>query len=661
MVKNAIIFKSKFFIKIFLLILILFIGFSVNLRAQWINNPASNTKLITDLSDPINISLVKDINGGAYIFWEDRKSSQTNDVYFLHFDENGKVSFRTDGKTVSKRSGGKVEPLPVADQLGNAVVIWKNHDKKLLKMFAQKVNRNGLRLWTDDGLQIPFVKGKVVDYSIDTDTKGNSYIGFVAKNPNAANKYSVKYQIISSSGKFLCDSLKGIIYSSNSNVSDANIVNDNNGGAFIFWLENQNQKTILRALLVDSAGTKKWGGEPITISKSNSSVINYSVAKFGSNVYAVINYQGEKKNIFQQMISDKGKLLWGNDGKPVTNQKGNQINPQFVIADSSVIITWTNEYKNVKDVFVQRFNSNGTRLWETNGIRIINFSGNQFGQRIVYDNKANIIIAWIDRRDDNSFADLYIQKINLNGKIQWDSLGVLISSAQNTQKSYLNLISENDGGAVAVFKGKTNNKNDIYGQKIFSTGTYASQILGFSVMQENDSVKVIWYAANESQETYYNIERSTEKNDTDNLWEIIGTIIKGGDKRLNYYEFYDIPDINGSIYYRIAQHDKNIDPQFSQAHKVDVFKDVDKIILAQNSPNPFSDSTVINFYLPKEEKISVEFFNGTVEMVREIENQKFPAGKNEIVFYAEDLKPGIYFYRLKTNSFVDVRKMVITE
>jgi hypothetical protein len=310
---------------------------------------------------------------------------------------------------------------------------------------------------------------------------------------------------------------------------------------------------------------------------------------------------------------------------------------------------------------VQRFNSNGTRLWETNGIRIINFSGNQFGQRIVYDNKANIIIAWIDRRDDNSFADLYIQKINLNGKIQWDSLGVLISSAQNTQKSYLNLISENDGGAVAVFKGKTNNKNDIYGQKIFSTGTYASQILGFSVMQENDSVKVIWYAANESQETYYNIERSTEEDETDNLWEIIGTIKKGGDKRLNYYEFYDIPDINGSIYYRIAQHDKNIDPQFSQAHKVDVFKDVDKIILAQNSPNPFSDSTVINFYLPKEEKISVEFFNGTVEMVREIENQKFPAGKNEIVFYAEDLKPGIYFYRLKTNSFVDVRKMVITE
>lgn len=661
MVDNAIIFKSKFSVKTFLIVSILFLVFSVSNYAQWINNPASNTKLVTDLSDPINISLIKDMNGGAYIFWEDKKDLQTNDVYFLHFDENGKVSFRADGKTVSRRVGEKIEPLSVADQLGNAVVIWKGYDKKILKVFVQKVNKNGLRLWTDDGLQIPYLKGEVIDYSIDADKKGNSFIGFVSKNPKVPNKYSVKYQVINSSGKLLCDSLREIIYSSNSIMTDAKIISDNKDGAFIFWLENQNQKTILRAQLVDSAGTKKWGSKPVTISKTNSSVINYSVAKFGSNVYAAITYQGARKNIFQQMVSDNGKLLWGNEGKPVTNQKGNQINPQYVIADSSVIITWTNEYENVKDVFVQRFNSKGKRMWESDGIRIINFNGNQFGQKIVFDNKANLIIAWIDRRKDNSYADLYIQKINLSGKIQWDSFGVLISSAQNTQKSYLNLISDSDGGAVAVFKGKTNNKNDIYGQKIFSTGTYASQILGFSAIQENDSVKVSWYAANENQETYYSVERSNEDDAAANLWEIIGVVKRGNDKQANYYDFFDIPVINGSVFYRIVQHVKDVEPQFSQIVKVDVFKGADKIILAQNSPNPFSDSTYINFYLPKEEKISLEFFNGTIEMVREIDNQKFPAGKNEIVFYTENLKPGIYFYRLKANGFVDVRKMVITE
>jgi hypothetical protein len=661
MVKNTTIIKSNFFIKAFLLVSIHFIGFTVHSHAQWVNNPASNTKLVNDLSDPVNISLIKDVAGGAYIFWEDKKTSQANDVYFIHFDDDGKVSFRADGKTVSRRTGEKIEPLPVADPLGNAVVIWKGYDKKILKVYAQKVSKNGLRLWNDDGLQIPFLKGEVIDYSIDADKKGNSFIGFVSKNPNAINKYSVKYQIISSSGKFLYDSLMGIIYSSNSNVSDAKIVSDNKGNAFIFWLENKNQKTILRAQLVDSAGTKKWGSEPIIISKTNSTVINYSVAKFGSNVYAAITYQGVKKNIYQQIISDKGKLLWGNYGQLVTHQKGNQINPQFVIADSSIIITWTNEFENIKDVFVQRFDSKGQSMWKANGIRIINFSGNQFGQRIVYDNKGNLIVAWIDRRENNSYADLYIQKINLNGKIQWDSLGVLLSSAQNTQKSYLNLVSDDDGGAVAVFKGKINNKNDIYGQKIFSTGTYASQILGFSAEPENDSVKIFWYAANETAGTYYNIERSNEENAASNPWEIIGSVKKENKKQANYYEFYDLPDINGSVYYRIVQHDKEIEPQFSQVVKVDVFKDVDKIILGQNSPNPFSDSTMISFYLPKEEKISLEFFNGTVEMVREIENQKFSAGKNEIVFYAEDLKSGIYFYRLKANGFVEVKKMIITE
>lgn len=660
MVKYKTIIKSNFYIKAFLLVLILFVEFTVNAHAQWINNPASNTKLVNDLSDPINISLIKDVNGGAYIFWQDKKTSQTNDVYFLHFDDNGKVSFRADGKSVSRSTGEKIEPLPIADPFGNAVVIWKGYDKKILKVFAQKVSKNGSRLWNDDGLQVPFLKGDVIDYSIDADKKGNSLISFVSKNPNASNKYLVKYQIISSSGKFLCDSLRGIVYTSNSIVSEAKIVNDNKGGAFIFWLENQNQKTILRAQLVDSAGTKKWG-KPIAISKINNSVINYSVAKFGSNVYAAITYQGAKKNIYQQMISANGKLLWGNDGRHVSNQTGNQTNPQFVIADSSVILTWTNEFENVKDVFVQRFDSKGKRIWDANGIKIINFRGNQFGQRIVYDNKGNLIVAWIDRRENNTYADLYIQKINLNGKIQWDSLGILISSAQTTQKSYLNLISDGDGGAVAVFKGKTNNKNDIYGQKVFSTGTYASHILGFSAEQEDDSVKIYWYAANETAGTYYYVERSNEENAASNVWKIIGTVKTKNKKQANYYEFYDLPDINGSVYYRIAQHDKDIEPQFSQAVKVDVFKDADKIILGQNSPNPFSDSTVISFYLPKEEKISLEFFNGVVEMVKEIEIQKFPAGKNEIVFYAEDLKSGIYFYRLKANDFVDVKKMVIAE
>ena len=229
------------------------------------------------------------------------------------------------------------------------------------------------------------------------------------------------------------------------------------------------------------------------------------------------------------------------------------------------------------------------------------------------------------------------------------------------EKSYLNLVPDGDGGAVAVFKSTTDKRNDIYGQRIFSTGTYASQILGFTAQVIGDSVKIFWYAANENEGTTYIIYRSGIENPEENDWKIAGSLKKNKKTDTNYYEFYDLPDINGSVYYRIAQKNDKSQPQYSGIEKVDYFRDSELIMLGQNSPNPFSDSTTISFYLPEEEEITFEVFNSNIETVKKIEDVEYPEGKNEIVFNAEDLPPGIYFYRLKLGKFVDVKKMVITE
>jgi len=61
------------YIKIFFAIVIVVVcNFNIA-KAQWVNDPASNTKLVTDPVDPVNISAVNDLDGGAYIFWQDKK------------------------------------------------------------------------------------------------------------------------------------------------------------------------------------------------------------------------------------------------------------------------------------------------------------------------------------------------------------------------------------------------------------------------------------------------------------------------------------------------------------------------------------------------------------------------------------------------------------
>ena len=653
---------KKYKLNIFILFIILICG-SGNSFAQWANDPNSNTVLVNGPVDPINISAVLDLKGGAYIFWQDKQGSSKSNVFFMHFDQNGKPSFRYDGKGVAATSDVQENPLAVIDNQGKSIIVWKQTDKKRnSELFAQKLTENGLRLWGTDGLRLTDSKTEIIDYSIKVDDKGFSFISYIEKTKQLPNKYLISLRKIDPNGRLLSDSSNGLVYNSGNNISETEIVPDNRGGSFFFWLESINQKTILKSQYVDSNGLNKWSNKPISVSKTGSSVINYLVNKMGKDIYVAITYQGKKKAVYQQLISDTGALLWGGDGRLLSYQPGSQLNPQFVILDSTVVVSWTNEFEKTKDVFIQRFDKSGKSLWGSNGKKVINIKGNQFGQKIVYDDQGGIIIAWIDKKDKEPFAILSIQKIDLNGNLVWAKDGVTISSSQKMQKSYLNLVSDNEGGAIAIFKGNINGKSNIYGQKIFSTGTYASQILGFATEVINDSVKISWYAANEASGTQYYIQRSTANNNSEESnWKTVGTLQIDNKKQANYYEYFDIPDTNGSIYYRVVQENNNKQMQITQTSKVDYFYQVQSIVLGQNSPNPFSGSTAIVFYLPQEEKITLEIFNSNIETIQKVEDKEYPAGKNVYTFNAKGLAPGVYFYRLKAADFVDVKKMVLTD
>lgn len=638
--------------------LLCFVG---NVSAQWVNDPSSNTKLVIDPADPINLTALSDLTGGAYVFWEDTKGTQPKDIYYIRFDKNGEVSFRADGKAVSTRSGIKENPIAVVEPYGNAFVLWRGKEKNHPELYVQKLSKTGLRLWQNEGIQLTDSKVEKTDYSLRVDKKGFVHVSYISKGGSSSGRYSVKFSSLNPNGKILNDSLKGNLYHSNNLLTETEVIPDNKDGRFIFWLENQNNKTLLRAQYIDNVGSKMWGNKPITISKEDKNVISYSVGKLGNSIYTAITYQGTNKIVYQNLITDKGKFLWGNEGKLLTYQKGSQTNPQFAFVDSSVVVSWTNEFEKRKDVFIQRFDAKGNRVWGNNGKRIVSIKGNQFGQRIVYNQKGGIIIAWIDKRDNNAPANLFIQKIDTKGKFQWDSSGVMIASSKQTEKSYLNLVHDGEGGAVAVFKGTLDKKNEIYGQKIFSTGTYASQILGFNAEVRNDSVKICWYAANESEGTTYNIYRSTSEDAKESEWKVVETLQKENKSATNYYEFYDWPNVSGSIYYKVAQNSGKTKPQYSSIEKVDYFRNVQSIMLGQNSPNPFSSTTKINFFLPEPSEVSFEFFNSNIETIKKIEDVEYPAGKNEITFNAENLPAGIYFYRIRVGKFVDVKKMIITD
>jgi hypothetical protein len=83
--------------------------------------------------------------------------------------------------------------------------------------------------------------------------------------------------------------------------------------------------------------------------------------------------------------------------------------------------------------------------------------------------------------------------------------------------------------------------------------------------------------------------------------------------------------------------------------------------LSQNYPNPFNPTTKIRFALPQSSKVILEVFNIQGQRVATLINGKQTPGYHEVVFYGHGLNSGLYFYRIQSEKFSDVKRMVLVK
>lgn len=639
--------------KYWLIFLILFC--SITLNAQWAYDPSTNTRLVVNPYDPINIFSLGDRKGGAFIVWQDTKPPQKTDILFLHFNKDGETSFRSDGKSVSLSLENKFNPKAVLLNTGDLLILWKEIiSENRSEIFIQRVNNKGLRLWSDFGVQLTRINKEIKEYSIDVDKKGDATILLIAKETNSPTNfvYLVK---INSSGKIIKEPTE-LFNSSESKLSDCKILSVHDNQYFINWIETKESRASLFfskiSLEIDSIIVQKK-----RISKPSENVLSFDASIVGNDLYVNWYSHEKQKSIYHQLISSEGNFKWGSEGKLVTTKRGQNSNPQFVVSNKNIFVSWVNEYANDKNIYAQLFDLNGNKIWKDNGTAVIEYEGDQFGQKAISDYRGNFIVAWIDRRFTKQFGNIYAQKLNSNGELQWTESGIDLGTYTNSEKSYLNILPDEQGGAIAIFKDKREKKSDIYGQKIYSTGTYAGQILGLKCESEGTSVKVFWYAANESEDVIYEVQR---KSNSYNDWFTIAELQKGNSGTINYYEYKDVPNDDGLISYRVIQKSKSRQ-QISETVTLEIVKEVSDYALLQNVPNPFSESTSISFILPREELVEIELYDIKLNLLGKIVSKIYPAGKNSFTFEAKRLSPGVYFYKMRAGDFVAVKKMVLSE
>lgn len=84
-----------------------------------------------------------------------------------------------------------------------------------------------------------------------------------------------------------------------------------------------------------------------------------------------------------------------------------------------------------------------------------------------------------------------------------------------------------------------------------------------------------------------------------------------------------------------------------------------KVVLYQNSPNPFTPSTVIRYQLPADAFVKLKVYDVLGREVATLVSGRQAAGAHRVRFNSGNLTDGVYFYRLQFGSFVGTRKLVL--
>ena len=91
----------------------------------------------------------------------------------------------------------------------------------------------------------------------------------------------------------------------------------------------------------------------------------------------------------------------------------------------------------------------------------------------------------------------------------------------------------------------------------------------------------------------------------------------------------------------------------------DVVPDALTVSLEQNYPNPFNPTTVIQFFLPQPDFVTLDIYDVLGKVVARMVADNLAAGKHKFEWTPHQLPSGVYFSLLRTSTFTQTRKLLL--
>jgi hypothetical protein len=361
------------------------------------------------------------------------------------------------------------------DCTGMLFIAWTDHRNNAHdEVYAQKYDPDGYALWTAGGVDV--TQALAVDQeSPQIVPVGDGGAIVIYENNNMLN-FNITAQRLDADGNTLWPMGGYTICSASSDQLQPAAIPDGSGGAVVAWRDERSGNDDVYVQRIDSSGVMQWttnGVAICTATGTQSDIMLVADGNHGAIIAWTDHRAGSESDIYTQRVNQYGAVTWSPDGVPVCTAANYQY-VTGIIDDGGggAIITWM-DYRGgiLSDVYAQKVNSGGWMQWTANGTPICTAINDQDFPRITTDGAGGAIIAWEDSRGMITVHwNIYAQRIDTGGTVQWAADGVLVCEAWFDQNNVA-ITSVPDGGAIIAWEDERNGtEEDIFAQKIDGDG-----------------------------------------------------------------------------------------------------------------------------------------------------------------------------------------------
>jgi len=407
---------------------------------------------------------IADGMGGFFIVWEDAPHGDT-DIFAQWIDASGTKRWNDGGLTISAASDNQKSPALALDGAGGLFIAW--HDELSGNLMGQHLNATGTALGPDGGFTICNAAGIQSDIQLVTDGAN----GIIAAWKDTRNSSTDIYaQRIDPSRQPLW-AIDGVAITTAAGTQSFFVLHaDLSGGAYLVWQDSRNGTDDIYAQRIDADGAVQWtaDGSPICLAAGRQETPSADVIGSGLVITWTDNRSGGP-DIYAQFIQRNGTVDWTADGVSICSADGHQLRGQVLAADSdSFFFAWS-DFRDGYDIYAQKTNASGQIQWQTDGLPVTESTGLCYYHEMILDGTGGLWLLWNDNLLDADPLDnginLYYQHLNSDGDKMLAGNGNPLVNIDGTQDAPI-MLSDGSTGFIATWQDARDNATALYMQHI---------------------------------------------------------------------------------------------------------------------------------------------------------------------------------------------------